>query len=131
MIIKTAGALMLVLALAGCADLKAVVNAGKIVAGATVPGKDAIVAANGFDAIEATATNILKICTPASRPAACNDTNLRTMNGAILAGRPIRNSLEATLSADSSANVSQSAYSKLEAIITTLTQAVTAYQSAT
>jgi len=117
-----------VLPLAGCTTLSNLAAAYNTVKDATIPVSVAITAANTFDAIELTAGHVLEVCTPAARPAACNDAGLRTMKAAILAGRPLRTTIEASISADQPA--SASVYSKLETAITTLEASVNAFNAA-
>lgn len=121
-------------ALAGCSSLQTVINTAKTVADATIPANVALVAANGFDAVELTAANILRACTPATgrvAPAVCvsQRPNIRVMTASILAGRPIRNAIEPT-AAGPAQPVSKSAYDKLQAIIATLTAAVSTFNAA-
>lgn len=119
--------------LAGCASIQTAINAGKVLADATIPANVALVAANSFDAVELTAANILVACTPSSThvvPAVCTAqrSNIKTMNASILAGRPIRNAIEPT--PGQALPVSQTAYNKLQAVIATLTAAVSAFNAA-
>lgn len=119
--------------LAGCASIQTAINAGKVLADATIPANVALVAANSFDAAELTAANILVACTPSPShivPAVCatQRSNIKTMNASILAGRPIRNSIEPT--PGQALPVSQTAYNKLQAVIATLIAAVSAFNAA-
>lgn len=125
---------LLALSLAGCADLRAVETGVQTLADAQIPGNVAIVAANSFDGIEEVAANILTDCTPnaaAPLPASlCSSqkANLQTMIASIRAGRPIRNAIEPT--SGQTLPASKSAYDKLQAIISTLTGAVNAFNAA-
>lgn len=120
--------------LAGCSSLRTVVDTAKTVADAQIPANVAVVAANSFDAVELTAANILRVCTPSPThvaPAVCTAQrpNIRVMNASILAGRPIRNAIEPT-TAGAAQPVSKSAYDRLQALISTLTAAVSAFNAA-
>lgn len=118
------------LALAGCADFRAVVNTVGALSDASVPAKTVIVAANAFDAVEATAKNILVACTPAARPAACNDTSLRQLIGAVRAGRDARDGLEGFLAAHPGQLGSKGLYDALTAATGTITAAIADYNGA-
>lgn len=127
-------AIGMVAMLAGCSSLKTVIDTAKTVADATIPANVAVVAANGFDAVEFTAANILVTCTKTSAyapPAVCSaqKANIKTMSASILAGRPIRNAIEPT-AAGPAQPVSKTAYDKLLSITSTLTAAVNAFNSA-
>lgn len=122
------------MALAGCSSLQTVINTAKTVADAQIPANIALVAANGFDAGELTAANILVTCTPTPThvvPAVCvtQKASIKTMNASILAGRPIRNAIEPTTPGVAQP-VSKSAYDRLQAITATLTAAVSTFNTA-
>lgn len=118
------------LLMAGCADFRAVVSTYGAITDASVPAKTVILAGNSFDAVESTAKNILVACTPAVRPAACNDVQLRQLIGAIRAGRKARDGLEGFLVAHPGQLGSKGLYDALQASIATITAAVAAYQGA-
>lgn len=83
-----------------------------------------IVAANGFDALEATATTYLRLppC-GAQAPTVCRDASVvAQIVPAIRAGRAARNTLEAAIKSSSGAPVNTS-------VFTALTTAVTALQA--
>lgn len=121
------------MALAGCSSLQTVLNTAKTVADAQIPANVAVVAANGFDAVELTAANILRTCAPAGHvaPAVCisQRPNIRVMNASILAGRPLRNAIEPT-TAGAAQPVSKSVYDRLQALVATLTAVVSAFNAA-
>lgn len=144
-LLKAAAALALVASLAGCAatvqhletDISAVKAGVQTLADAQVPANIAIAGAYGFDTAEIAATDILIDCTPHTPPlstqlpaALCGSqhANIATMAASIKAGRPIRNAIEPA--AGQTLPVSQSAYSKLQSIISTLTAAVNAFNAA-
>lgn len=123
------------MALAGCSSLQTVLNTAKTVADAQIPANVAVVAANAFNALEITGTNILRACTPPASghavPAVCvtQRANIRVMNASILAGRPLRNAIEPTM-AGAAQPVSKSTYDRLQALVATLTAAVSAFNTA-
>src|SRR5665647_934483 len=91
--------LTVVLSLAGCAKLTADYNA---ITGATVSPTAVIVAANAFDAVEATATNYLtlKKCSATTGPVCRNVAATKVIIPAVRSGRTARNNLEAFMQAN-------------------------------
>jgi hypothetical protein len=96
---------------------------------ATVPAKTVIIGANAFDAVEATAKNIIVICTPRVRPSACSDTAINKLIAAVRAGRNARDGLEGFLAAHPGALGSKGLYDALTATTATITQAIATYQA--
>jgi hypothetical protein len=119
----------LAMPLAGCTTLNQITSAYTAITDASVPASTVIIAANGFDAVEATAKNILAACTPASRPAVCNDVSLRAMIKAVKAGRAARDGLEGFLAAHPGQLGSKGLYDGLTAATATLTAAIAAYNA--
>lgn len=126
-LLKIAAALALVAALAGCANLQNAVNA---VSAVTVTPKQAALAVTAFVGAENTMTVILTTCTPAVRPAACNDVNLRNANKAIAAGQIVASALQTAINDNPAGPISGTDYQKVEAVITTLDNAISAYNAA-
>jgi hypothetical protein len=116
----------LTLMLSGCA----LARAYTALTDASVSPQVVIVAANAFDAVEATAKNILVACTPASRPSACNDVQLTTLIGAVRAGRDAREGLEGFLAAHPGQLGSQGLYDALTGATVTITAAINDYNGA-
>ena len=88
----------LAFALAGCAQLT---NAYNVLTGTSVSPTAVYVAANAFDAVEATATNYLRLrrCSASSGPV-CRDPKVSSqLIPAVRAGRIARNNLEAFMKA--------------------------------
>ena len=144
-LLKAAAVAGLCLSLAGCAatvaHLKTDIGTAKAavatLADAQIPANVAVIAANSFDGVELAAADILTDCTPHTPPLATQlpasvcagqKATIKTMSAAILAGRPIRAAIEPAPGQE--LPVSKSAYDKLEAIISTLTQAVAAFNAA-
>jgi hypothetical protein len=110
--------------LAGCAQLK---NAYDTVTGAHVSPKLVIVAANAFNAVEATATNYITYCTPNPSPAGCSDTAIKQMIPAVRSGRDARNALEAFLKTHPDAIGAQGLYDALVSATGTLNSVISEY----
>jgi hypothetical protein len=92
-------AIPLLCALTGCAELTALTSTISPNA-ATVSGTTAIVAANAYDAIEATATNYIGYCTPNPKPIGCSVTAIQKYVPAVRSGRLARNAVEQFVSAN-------------------------------
>lgn len=90
---KLAIALTLAFGLMGCAQVQ---NAWTTLTGAQVSPQAVIVAANTFDALEATATNYLRLrkCTGTNGPVCRDPAATAKIIPAIRAGRVARNNLE-------------------------------------
>jgi len=84
------------LALSGCAALHTIENVYTYASTATVQPQTIIVAANAFDAAEATATQWLLYCR--AHQGACAKETRRTVIRAVRSGRAARNQLETYLS---------------------------------
>jgi len=110
--------------LAGCAQLK---NAYDTVTGATVSPKLVIVAANAFNAVEATATNYISYCAPNPSPAGCSDTAIKQMIPAVRSGRDARNALETFMKSHPDAIGAQGLYDALVSATGTLNAIVAEY----
>lgn len=87
----------------GCAQLQALQGVYHTVTTATVPAGDAVIAANAFDALKATAVNYGKSClaqkkaTGAWPQPVCSDGNRRIVVKAVRAGTAARVQLEASV----------------------------------
>lgn len=110
--------------LAGCANLK---NAYDTITGAQVSPKLIIVAANAFDAVQATATNYIAYCAPNPSPKGCNDTAIKQIIPAVRSGRDARNALVAFLKAHPDALGSKGLYDALVSATGTLNSIVAEY----
>lgn len=89
----------LALSLAGCAStspLTTIENAWSAATGATVPASSVVIAANTFDALEATATNYLALpkCTGKNGPVCRDPGATAKIIPAVRAGRVARANLE-------------------------------------
>jgi len=90
--------------------------------GASISPTAVIVAANAFDAAEATATVYITSCIPAAVPVWCKPAAVKTMVPAIRAGRTARSNLEAFMAANSGKLGDVGLYNTLVAATTTLQQ---------
>lgn len=96
-------ALVAAVTLGGCATFgnipKDVLNVWNVATGVSVSPAAVIVAANTFDALEASATNYLRLpkCSAVSGPVCRAPEAARAIIKAIRAGRPARNQLETFL----------------------------------
>lgn len=108
--------------LAGCASLDPLFSA-------SVSPQSVIVAANSFDAIEATATNYLKLptCSATSGLICKVPAAVAQIVPAIRSGRTARNSLEALLAANANASIPVARYKTLTTAISTLQAIVNQY----
>lgn len=102
-------------ALGGCSTVGTVL-------GTKVPAKSVYVAANAFDAAEATGTTYLRYCTPKVQPAGCSNAAIQQMIPAIRAGRTARNNAEAAVTAANGDAIDASLYTALTTATGTLTQ---------
>lgn len=119
--LKFIAAAAIALSLGGCATLNAI-------EGATVSPTQIIVAANSFDAIEATATNYLRL-PPCPQATVCRtQAAVSAIVPAIRAGRKARNQLEAYVSTNAPAPVA--AFNVLTTAISTLQSLMAQYNVA-
>lgn len=135
--LAAAGAISLALLLGGCTPsdllptpIKNLINTYGALTDASVPPAAVIVAGNSFDAVEVTAKNIVIACTPAARPAACNDVALGNLIKAVKAGRTARDGLEGFLADHPGQLGSKGLYDALQKAISTIQAAIAAYQGA-
>lgn len=87
--------LALALALGACAQLKTIEGVYTYVSTATVSPSNVYIAANAFDAVEATATQYLLGCR--AKKFTCTASARRTIIRAVRSGRAARNQLETYL----------------------------------
>ena len=115
---------LFVLVMPGCAELQ---NAYNVLTGVTITPTTVYVAANAFDTAEGTATTYLKLpgCTGANGPV-CRDPKIAAQVVKLVRqGRPIRNQLEALISAgQGNAPVPASLYSTFSALLASIQQAM-------
>lgn len=118
--------LLFVFALAGCGTVTNLYNAAT---GATVSPTAVIVAANSFDALEATATNYIRLkkCSATSGPICRNPDAVAAIVPAIRSGRVARNNLEQFLQDHPGALGPQGLYDALQESIDTLRKAFAQY----
>ncbi len=114
--VRMCGVLFIFLALGGCASLQA---DWAIITGTTVSPTQILVAANAFDAGEATATQYLLFCKSATPvPSYCALKTRQAVVSAVRAGRAARNQLEPYIV--SGAAGPTAIYNTLVAIVTQL-----------
>lgn len=107
------------ISLGGCAsELQKLHTVYSIVTETTVSPSTIIVAANSFDALEATATQYLTYCKANLTASACSADNRRTVIKAVRAGRAARNQLETYVTNNTAAP--SAIYNTLVAAINTL-----------
>lgn len=119
--------LLLLLPLVGCAGLKTLVNN---IVNSTVSPPTVYVAAQAFDAAEQTATNYLTLplCSGGATKVCRTPAGSAAIAKAIRAGRPIRNQLQAAISAgNGNAPIPASTLQLLVNANATLQQAFAAY----
>jgi hypothetical protein len=120
-----AAALVLGLALGGCAsELQKLKTVYSVVTDTTVSPSTIIVAANSFDALEATATQYLSYCKANLSTSACSADSRRTVIKAVRAGRAARNQLETYVTNNTAAP--SAIYNTLVAAINTLSTSAAA-----
>lgn len=107
------------LSLGGCAQLT---NAYNALNGATITSQQVYIAANAFDAIEASATQYLRLPVCGSTTPCRNAGATNTIVAAVRAGRLARNALEAAVNANPGAPVN----ANLMATLTSSTSALKA-----
>lgn len=117
---------LLGLSLGGCAQLK---NEWNAVTGATVSPEAVLVAANSFDALEATATNYLTFCKANRTLSVCSSyvAARKQILPAIRSGRVARNNLENFLQQNPGQLGPSGLYNALMAAITTIQGTITQY----
>ena len=117
---------LLAVSLSGCATFQ---NAYNAATGSSVPGNLVIVAVNSFDAVEATATNYLRLpkCIAGGTPFCRSVTATAKLVPAIRAGRVARNNLEAFMQANPGALGPAGLYNALISATTTLQGVVNTY----
>ncbi|HZP68387.1 MAG TPA: hypothetical protein VFB29_00470 [Pseudolabrys sp.] len=121
-----AGAMALALFGSGCANVQ---NAWNVLTEAQVSPQVVLVAANTFDALEATATNYLRLpkCTGTNGPVCRSAEATAKLIPAIRAGRVARNNLEQFLTDHPGSLGPQGLYDSMQASITTLQTVLTQY----
>jgi hypothetical protein len=116
--------LLLALFLPGCAALQ---NAYNVLTGVTISPTSVYVAANAFDTAEGTATTYLALpaCTGSNGPVCRNAQIAAQVVKLIRQGRPIRNQLEALISAgQGNAPVPATLYATFTALLASIQQAI-------
>lgn len=122
---KLVPALLLALALAGCASLTKTWDA---VTGATVSPAAVIVAANAFDALEVTATNYLRLKKCNGTNPVCRDPAVtKIIVPAVRSGRVARNNLEQFLKDNPGKLGPSGLYNALTSSINTLQGVIATY----
>lgn len=118
--------LAVVLSLGGCASLQ---NDWNALTGSAVSPTAVIVAGNSFDALEATATNYLRLkkCSTASGPICRDPKATAIIIPAIRSGRASRTNLEQFMANHPGKLGDQGLYNALQTAITTLKQAFSIY----
>ena len=114
------------LSLAGCTSLQ---NAYTSLNGTTVSPTAVYVAANAFDAVEATATNYLRLpkCTATNGPVCRNATATKQIIPAVRAGRVARTNLENFMQQNPGALGPVGLYNALTAATNTLQAVIAQY----
>ena len=108
--------LLLTFALAGCTQLS---NAWGVLTGATITPQQVYIAANAFDAVEASGTQYLRLPVCGSLPCR-NPSATNSLVASIRAGRLARNKLEAAVSASPGAPVDANLFATLTSSTTTI-----------
>jgi len=121
--------LPLLLVLGGCAALSKVENAFTTLSGASVSPAAVVVAANSFDALEATATNYLRLprCGKTATKVCRDKAATAVLIPAIQNGRKARNDLEDFLTDHPGQLGPQGLYDALQLSINTVTGIVATY----
>lgn len=125
-------AFALAVSLGGCATLQRIDAAWQAVKSATVSPQAVVVAANTFNALEATATNYLRLakCNGSNGPICRDPAITAKVIPAVRAGRAARDSLLAFQRAHPGQLGDQGVYEALQASISTLTQIINTYGGA-
>ena len=123
-------AFLIVASVGGCTQLT---NVWDTLSGTTVSPTAVYVAANAFDAVEATATNYLKLpkCTSSSGPVCRNAAATAQIIPAVRAGRVARTNLENFMAQNPGALGPVGLYNALTAATTTLQAIVSQYKVGT
>jgi len=108
--------LVICLALGGCANLQAAYG---VLTGTSITPQQVYISANAFDAIEATATQYLRLPPCGSLPCR-NPSAVSVIVPAVRSGRLARNQLEAAISANPGAPVNANLLATLESSTSTL-----------
>ena len=116
MIKRLAIALAIISSLAGCAQIQ---NAYNAVTSATITPQQVYIAANAFDAVEASATTYLKLPVCGNLPCR-NPSATASIVASIRAGRLARNKLESAVSASPGAPVDANLYATLTSSTSTI-----------
>lgn len=121
--------LSLLLVLGGCAALSKVENAFNTLSGATVSPAAVVVAVNSFDALEATATNYLRLkkCSPATGPVCRDPAATKVLIPAVRNARKARNDLESFLADHPGQLGTQGLYDALQLSINTIQGIIVTY----
>jgi len=119
-------ALLVLISLAGCAEIR---NAYDVVTGANVSPAVVQVAVNSFDALEATATNYLKLprCNGKNGPICRDPGATAAIIPAVRAGRVARNNLETFIQQNPGQLGPSGLYNALQAASSTLQGIYTQY----
>lgn len=122
-------AALLVLSLAGCTTFNNLENAAAALTSASVNPTLVIVAGNSFDALEATATQYLRLprCTGANGPVCRSPQATAQIIPAIRAGRVARNNLEQFMQDNPGSLGPQGLYDALTAATSTLQSIIAQY----
>ena len=117
-------AVALAIGLSGCANtLQKLETAAGVVASPTT----VYVARNSFDALEASATNYIKYCTPKKTAPGCSSAAIAQLIPAVRAGRVARNNLTAYAAANPGAGTPTSLYNALVTATNTLQAVASQY----
>lgn len=111
---------LLGITLTGCASVQKLEAVYQTVTETTVSPQQIYLAANTFDAIQATATQYFNYCRKNLTVELCSADNRRIVIRGVRAGRAARNQLESYLSQDKSAPAA--IYNTMIAVITSLQQ---------
>lgn len=114
--------LLLALGLAGCSTLATL-------EGTTISPTQVIVAANSFDAAEATATNYLRLPTCPAAKLCKTQAGINAIVLAIRSGRKARSDLEAYVNANPGQPAPVTLYDALTAAVSTLQSALAQYNA--
>ncbi len=130
--VMLASACALAVSLGGCAAVQKLENSFAVLSSASVSPQAVVVAVNSFDAVQATATNYLRLpkCTGTNGPI-CRDPAISVkVIQAVKAGRTARNNLEAFMTAHPGQLGDAGLYDALQASLSTLESIVSQYGAA-